>query len=134
MLAGGCRQVVDVLSSYPGVKARALVRDTAKGSDLAGVGAGTTSLVKGDVYQFASLPSAVSGCDAIVCCTGARDARDPLGPFTVDYQVRGCAARTCVHACAPARAREHRHYTAVPTTRKGYTRWRGSACARGMNG
>lgn len=39
------------------------------------------------MYQFASLPGAMEGCDAVVCATGARDPRDPLGPFTVDYEV-----------------------------------------------
>lgn len=82
-----CRQVVNALSTYNGVTIRALVRDMEKASSLAGVSAGTTEVIKGDVYQFATLPAAMAGCDAIVCCTGARDARDPLGPFTVDYQV-----------------------------------------------
>ncbi|GFR44074.1 hypothetical protein Agub_g5234 [Astrephomene gubernaculifera] len=42
--------------------------------------------VWGDVTQYGSLPPAMEGCTAVVCCTGARDASDPLGPFNVDYQ------------------------------------------------
>lgn len=45
-----------------------------------------SQVVRGDVYQFASLPSAVEGCDAVICCTGARDPSNPFGPFNVDFQ------------------------------------------------
>ncbi|PNW81287.1 hypothetical protein CHLRE_07g349700v5 [Chlamydomonas reinhardtii] len=87
--SGGCgKRVVDVLSSR-GVPVRALVRDVSKATSgsglLAGVGS-TTEVVRGDVFQYASLPPALDGCAAVVCCTGASDPRDPLGPFNVDFQ------------------------------------------------
>lgn len=43
-------------------------------------------IVTGDVYQYASLPPALKGCNAVVVCSGAADKADPLGPFNVDYQ------------------------------------------------
>lgn len=48
-----------------------------------------SQVVRGDVFQYASLPPALDGCAAVVCCTGASDPRDPLGPFNVDFQVGG---------------------------------------------
>ncbi|PNH07301.1 hypothetical protein TSOC_006254, partial [Tetrabaena socialis] len=77
--------VVELLAAR-GVAVRALARDTSKaGSSLAGLGA-TTTVVRADVSNFASLPPAMDGCTALICCTGAKDASDPLGPFTVDFQ------------------------------------------------
>ncbi|EFJ41522.1 hypothetical protein VOLCADRAFT_107678 [Volvox carteri f. nagariensis] len=83
---GSGKEVVAALAAK-NVPVRALVRDTSKaGSEgLAGLGSGT-ELVRGDVFQFASLPPAMEDCTAVICCTGARDPRDPLGPFNVDYQ------------------------------------------------
>ena len=69
-----------------GVPQRALVRDTSRANQLLGPGTSTLDIVRGDVYQYASLPSAMEGCTAVICCTGARDAKDPFGPFNVDYQ------------------------------------------------
>lgn len=76
------------LLSKKGAKVKALARDTTKaGSTLAGVGS-TTEVLRGDVYQFASLPPALEdGVNAIICCTGASDFSDPLAPFKVDYEV-----------------------------------------------
>lgn len=97
LFAAACRAVVEALAAK-GVPVRALVRDTAKAisSGLAGSGnGGTTEVVRGDVFQFASLPPALEGCTAVICCTGASDPRDPLGPFNVDYQVREGGVRWC---------------------------------------
>jgi hypothetical protein len=44
-------------------------------------------VVRGDVTQFGSLPPAMDGVDAVVCCTGARDVSNPLSPFLVDFEV-----------------------------------------------
>ncbi|GLC67258.1 hypothetical protein PLESTF_000534300 [Pleodorina starrii] len=84
---GTGRAVVEVLAAQ-GVPVRALVRDPVKassGSGLAGLGS-TTEVLRGDVFQYGSLPPAMEGCTAVICCTGAGDPRDPLGPFNVDYQ------------------------------------------------
>lgn len=40
-------------------------------------------MVKGDVFQYASLPPALGDCNAVICATGARDPSYPLGPFEV---------------------------------------------------
>ncbi|KAG2496346.1 hypothetical protein HYH03_005576 [Edaphochlamys debaryana] len=83
---GTGKAVVDALAAR-GVSVRALARDTTKAASmgLAGVGK-TTEIVRGDVFQFGSLPPALDGCSSLVVCTGARDPTDPLGPFNVDYQ------------------------------------------------
>lgn len=44
-------------------------------------------IVKGDVYQYSTLPRALEGCNALVVCTAANDKADPFGPFNIDYQV-----------------------------------------------
>ncbi|GIL82891.1 hypothetical protein Vretimale_8390 [Volvox reticuliferus] len=84
---GGTGKAVIEALFAKNVPVRALVRDTTKGgsSGLAGLG-NSTEMVRGDVFQFASLPPALEGCTAVICCTGARDPRDPLGPFNVDFQ------------------------------------------------
>ncbi|KXZ53653.1 hypothetical protein GPECTOR_6g570 [Gonium pectorale] len=76
----GTRAVVDLLA-LKGVPVRALARDPSKVAIISGVEA-----VRGDVTVFASLPPAMDGVSTVVCATGARDPRDPLGPFNVDYQ------------------------------------------------
>ncbi|GFH31220.1 NAD(P)-bd_dom domain-containing protein [Haematococcus lacustris] len=47
---------------------------------------GLVELVRGDVFQFASLPGALGDAGCVVCATGASGLADPLGPFNVDYQ------------------------------------------------
>lgn len=44
--------------------------------------------MRGDVFQFTTLPHAMEGCDAVIVATGTRNPLDPFGPFNVDYQVR----------------------------------------------
>ncbi len=44
-------------------------------------------IVKGDVFQFSTLPAAIGDANAVVIATGASDRLDPLGPFNVDFQV-----------------------------------------------
>lgn len=83
---GGTGRAVVELLSQRGASVRALARDTTKaGSSLAGVGV-TTEIIKGDVYEYGSLPPALAGANAIICATGARDVADPLGPLKVDYE------------------------------------------------
>ena len=42
-------------------------------------------VVEGDVTQFSSVARAYAGCNAVVCCTGARPSpTDPAAPFAVD--------------------------------------------------
>ena len=82
-----CRRVIEQLAGK-GVQVVALVRDVEKARKvLPGSDAGVT-LISGDVYQFATLPAALQGCDAVICATGPKDPLDPLGPFQVDYTVR----------------------------------------------
>lgn len=45
--------------------------------------------VRGDVFQYATLPKALGDANVVIVATGAADPLDPLGPFNVDYQVRG---------------------------------------------
>jgi len=45
-------------------------------------------LVAGDVFQYATLPRALGGCNALLIATGARAALDPFGPYNVDFQAR----------------------------------------------
>lgn len=74
-----------------GVPCRALVRDRARGANLLPQPTNTTSdegpefdIVTGDVYQFATLPAAFAGCNAVVVASAANDKSDPFGPFNVD--------------------------------------------------
>jgi len=83
---GGVGKFVVEELAKAGVSQRALVRDTNRAKQLLGPGTSTLDIVRGDVYQYASLPSAMEGCTAMICCTGARDPKDPFGPFNVDYQ------------------------------------------------
>ncbi|KAA6419910.1 MAG: hypothetical protein FRX49_10100 [Trebouxia sp. A1-2] len=67
-----------------GMKVRALVRDYTKvNSDLY---TKNVEVIKGDVYQYSTLPAAMKGCDFVVCATGSTDRLNPFGPFNVDYQ------------------------------------------------
>lgn len=75
------RKVVEALVAK-GVEVVALVRSPEKAARMLPAAA---QIVKGDVYQFATLPGAAKGCDAVICATGATDVRDPLGPFSTDY-------------------------------------------------
>ncbi len=49
-------------------------------------------LVAGDVFQYATLPRALGGCNALLIATGTRAALDPFGPYNVDFQARLPAA------------------------------------------
>eukprot|EP00879_Flechtneria_rotunda_P002739 GHRR01002947.1.p1 GENE.GHRR01002947.1~~GHRR01002947.1.p1 ORF type:complete len:488 (+),score=210.28 GHRR01002947.1:215-1678(+) len=40
----------------------------------------------GDVYQYATLPPALAGCNAVIVASAANDKTDPFAPFNVDYQ------------------------------------------------
>ena len=44
-------------------------------------------IVRGDVFQYATLPKALGDANVVIVATGAADPLDPLGPFNVDYQV-----------------------------------------------
>ncbi|KAL6750881.1 hypothetical protein V8C86DRAFT_2795325 [Haematococcus lacustris] len=79
------RQVVEVLVQA-GVPCRALVRDLDKARSSLPMSSGLVELVRGDVFQFASLPGALGDAGCVVCATGASGLADPLGPFNVDYQ------------------------------------------------
>jgi uncharacterized protein YbjT (DUF2867 family) len=95
------RRVVQALKAK-GVACRALVRDRSRAADLLppptsstaaavasqGADASTPvvpefSIVTGDVYQYATLPSAIQGCNAIVVASAANDKADPFGPFNI---------------------------------------------------
>lgn len=77
-----------------GITVRALVRDASKANLPAEV-----ETMVGDVYEYATLPAAVKGCDVVLCATGARpDFADPLGPFKVDYVGTGNLASAARNA------------------------------------
>lgn len=80
---GTGKKVVEQLQAK-GATVRALARDTSK-AVKALEGSTKIEIVKGDVYQYATLPAAIGDCDYIICCTGANDFKDPLAPFSVDY-------------------------------------------------
>ncbi|MEO0869681.1 MAG: SDR family oxidoreductase [Cyanobacteria bacterium J06642_11] len=62
------------------VNVRALVRDRAK-VDFPD----TVEVVVGNVLQPDTLKTAMSGCDAIICATGAAPSFDITGPYQVDF-------------------------------------------------
>lgn len=59
---------------------RAMVRDRTKADFPAAV-----ELVIGDVLKPDTLTSAMAGCDAIICATGAAPSFDVTGPYQVDF-------------------------------------------------
>ena len=63
-----------------GKTVRALVRDRAK-ADFAD----TVEVVVGDVLKPGTLRAAMTGCDAIICATGAAPSFDFTGPYQVDF-------------------------------------------------
>jgi len=63
----------------------ALVRDINKAASK--LPAANVQLVQGDIYQYATIPGALKGCDAVICAASTRDVLDPLGPFKVDFSV-----------------------------------------------
>jgi uncharacterized protein YbjT (DUF2867 family) len=83
------------------VACRALVKDSARAANLLpqpttptdiSVGSSSSSagpefdVMTGDVYQYATLPRAFAGCDAVIVASAANDKSDPFGPFKIDYQ------------------------------------------------
>ncbi|KAJ9530899.1 hypothetical protein QJQ45_028804, partial [Haematococcus lacustris] len=86
-----CRQVVEVLVQS-GVPCRALVRDLDKARSSLPMSSGLVELVRGDVFQFASLPGALGDAGCVVCATGASGLADPLGPFNVSHWDPGAAS------------------------------------------
>lgn len=61
----------------------ALVRDSSSAAAGALASKDNVTVMQGDVYQFATLPKAAAGCDALICATGAKDIKNPLGPYEV---------------------------------------------------
>uniref|UniRef100_A0A383VB59 NAD(P)-binding domain-containing protein n=1 Tax=Tetradesmus obliquus TaxID=3088 RepID=A0A383VB59_TETOB len=91
------RRCVEALRAK-GVACRALVKDAARAANLlpkpttpANSSSGTSGgpefdVMTGDVYQYATLPRAFAGCDAVIVASAANDKSDPFGPFKIDYQ------------------------------------------------
>ncbi|KAF8068154.1 hypothetical protein HT031_001840 [Scenedesmus sp. PABB004] len=88
------RRVVEALRAK-GVPTRALVRDAARAAKLlpaptpaAGAEGGPPAfeVAVGDVYQYASLPPAFKGVNAVVVASAANNKADPFGPFNTDFQ------------------------------------------------
>lgn len=101
-------QVVQCLVNE-GVKVRALVRDYTKASsDLY---MNNVEVVKGDVYQYSTLPAAMKGCDFVICATGSTDRLNPFGPFNVDYQ----GTRNLVAAAQQAKVKKFVLVTSIGT-------------------
>ncbi len=69
-----------------GVPVKALVRDVEAAKKVLPSSGDGLDIVLGDVFQYSTLPKAFEGANALVIATGARDPRDPFGPFNVDYQ------------------------------------------------
>ncbi|MEM7066167.1 MAG: SDR family oxidoreductase [Cyanobacteria bacterium P01_B01_bin.77] len=59
---------------------KAMVRDRSK-ADFAD----TVEVVVGDVLKPETLRTAMTGCDAIICATGAAPSFDVTGPYQVDF-------------------------------------------------
>jgi uncharacterized protein YbjT (DUF2867 family) len=74
--------------SPPSLRVRALARSESKAATvLPPFGANSQlSVAVADVEQFATLPSALKGADALVIATGPPRTMNPLGPYEVDYQ------------------------------------------------
>ena len=62
------------------VSVRAMVRDQTK-ADFSD----TVEVVVGDVLKPDTLRAAMTGCDAVICATGAAPSLDPTGPYQVDF-------------------------------------------------
>lgn len=73
--------------SPPALRVRALARSQSRAAQvLPPFGANSQlELAVADVEQFATLPAALKGCDALVIATGPQRSLDPTGPFNVDY-------------------------------------------------
>ena len=80
-----CREVIRQLSAK-GVQVVALVRDINRAASK--LPTANVQLVQGDLYQYATIPAALKGCDAVICAASTRDNFDPFGPFKVDFSVR----------------------------------------------
>ena len=75
------QQITRQLSVTGGdVAVKALVRDRSK-ADFSD----TVDVVVGDVLKPDTLGSAMAGCDAVICATGAAPSFDITGPYKVDF-------------------------------------------------
>jgi len=72
----------------PALRVRALARSESRAATvLPPFGANSQlSVAVADVEQFATLPAALRGADALVIATGPPRTMNPLGPYEVDYQ------------------------------------------------
>lgn len=78
------RRIVSALQTR-GLNVRATVRDRARAEAMLPAG---TELVELDLLQsdaVQQLQTALTGCQALVCATGARPNLNPIGPMQVDY-------------------------------------------------
>lgn len=82
---GGVGRWVTLELAERKIPVRGLVRDMSKAS-TAFKELPDLDLVLGDVYQYTTLPPAFDDCNAVIVCTGARDYKDPFGPFNIDYE------------------------------------------------
>ncbi|KAK9837373.1 hypothetical protein WJX84_004803 [Apatococcus fuscideae] len=79
------REIVKLLLAK-NVPTTALVRDPAAAAGkLPSTERGLT-IVKGDVYRSDTLPAAVQGSNVMLIATGINPAKDPWGPYTVEFQ------------------------------------------------
>lgn len=75
------RRIVEQLLEQ-GIAVRALVRDSAKATELpTGV-----EIAVGDVLKPSTLAAALVDCEVLVSATGAAPSFDPTGPYKVDYE------------------------------------------------
>lgn len=87
----GCREVVKQLNTR-GIEVVALVRDANKAGEKLPISK-LVHTVEGDLYQYNTLPKALTGCEAVICAASFKDILDPLGPFKVDFSVRSSLSR-----------------------------------------
>jgi uncharacterized protein YbjT (DUF2867 family) len=92
--------------SNRGVNVVALVRDAAGARGR--LPSQNVTVDEGDLYQYATLPGALDGCDAVVCAASFKGMADPLGPFKVDFTVCSrAAAAAAAHGEAFVFMRQH---------------------------
>ncbi|MDJ0681410.1 MAG: SDR family oxidoreductase [Xenococcaceae cyanobacterium MO_167.B52] len=65
------------------IPVKALVRDLEKARNIL---PSEAELVLGDVLDKASITSAITGCDILLCATGATPSFNVLAPYQVDYE------------------------------------------------
>ncbi|KAK9816350.1 hypothetical protein WJX74_009073 [Apatococcus lobatus] len=83
---GGVGQEIVKLLLQRKIRTTALVRDPDAAAKQLPRAGPLLRVVKGDVYKAETLSAAVQGSNVMLIATGISPSKDPLGPFTVDFQ------------------------------------------------